>query len=95
MRKNHIKFYNDKKKYQQEKPFGLQVTVFDNNVEQALRKLKKKVSNAGLLQEVKKREYYEKPTQTRKLKKAMAVKREQKRIDKERLKPKRGYKADY
>jgi small subunit ribosomal protein S21 len=91
MRKNHNKFYNDRKKEQKEKPFGLQVAVFDNNVEQALRKLKKKVSNAGLLQEVKKREYYEKPTQKRKLKKAMAVKREQKRMAQVVLPAKRGY----
>lgn len=91
MSKNHGKFYNEKKKFQQEKPFGLQVPVFDGNVDQALRKLKKKVANAGLLLELKKREAYEKPTQKRKLKKTMAVKREKKRIAKELLPAKRGY----
>ena len=92
MRKNHTKFYNNNnKKFQQEQPFGLQVAVFDGNVEQALRKLKKKVANSGLLLEVKKREAYEKPTQKRKVQKAMAVKREKKRLEKELLPPKRGY----
>ena len=93
MRKNHTKFYNNNnKKFQQEQPFGLQVVVFDGNVEQALRKLKKKIANSGLLLlEVKKREAYEKPTQKRKVQKAMAVKREKKRLEKELLPPKRGY----
>jgi small subunit ribosomal protein S21 len=91
MKKNYTKFYNNKNKPQQEKQFGLQVTVFDNNIEQALRKLKKKVSNSGLLQELKKREHYEKPTQLRKIKRAMAIKREERRIAKELLPDKRDY----
>lgn len=92
MRRNNGKFHYDKKNFRQpEKSIGLKVTVFDGNVDQALRKLKKKVANAGLLIELKKREHYEKPTQKRKVKKAMAIKREQKRLDKERLPAKPGY----
>jgi len=94
MRRPQGKFYNKDKKYIPQ-PQGLKVTVIDGDVDRALRKLKKKVANAGLLVELKKREHYEKPTQKKKVKKAIAIKREQKRIDKERLKPKRGYKADY
>lgn len=82
MKENYGKFYNDKKKFQQEDSFGLQVPVVDGKIDQALRKLKKKVANAGLLLELKKREHYEKPTQKRKLKKAMAIKREKVRLEK-------------
>lgn len=44
----------------------------------ALRKFKKAVEKAGILKELKKREYYEKPTAVRKRKKAEGVKRHQK-----------------
>ena len=37
--------------------------------ERALRLFRKKVQNAGIIQEVRKREYYEKPTAKRKRKK--------------------------
>ncbi|MBL0848817.1 MAG: 30S ribosomal protein S21 [Candidatus Liberibacter ctenarytainae] len=41
------------------------VLVRDNNVEQALRVLKKKLQNEGILREVKIKERYEKPCQKR------------------------------
>ena len=46
--------------------------------ERALRIFRKKCQNAGIVQEVRKREYYEKPAEKRKRKKAAAVKRQQK-----------------
>jgi len=46
--------------------------------ERALRIFRKKCLNAGIVQEVRKREYYEKPNQKRKRMKAAAVKRQQK-----------------
>ena len=46
--------------------------------ERALRIFRKKCMNAGIVQEVRKREYYEKPKQKRKRLKAAAVKRQQK-----------------
>ena len=46
--------------------------------ERALRIFRKKCQNAGIVQEVRKREYYEKPNQKRKRLKAAAVKRQQK-----------------
>jgi len=49
---------------------GLNVFVKNDNVEQALRRLKKKVANSGKLQEIKDREQYEKPTTRRKRKKS-------------------------
>ena len=39
----------------------LQVNVKDNNIEQALRNLKKKMQREGLFKEMKLRKHYEKP----------------------------------
>ena len=41
---------------------GLSVTVFNNNVDEALRRLKKKVKNSNMLQELRKKEYFIKPS---------------------------------
>lgn len=43
--------------------------------EQALRRFKKQCEKAGILSELRKREYYEKPSMRRKKKKAQAKKR--------------------
>ena len=40
----------------------IQVTVKDNNLEQALRSLKKKMQREGLYKEMKLRKHYEKPS---------------------------------
>ena len=40
----------------------IQVNVKDNNVEQALRNLKKKMQREGLFKEMKLRKHYEKPS---------------------------------
>ena len=40
----------------------IQVTVKDNNIEQALRNLKKKMQREGLYKEMKLRKHYEKPS---------------------------------
>ena len=40
----------------------LKVTVKDNKVEYALRKLKKKVKDSGLMIELREREFYTKPS---------------------------------
>lgn len=45
----------------------------------ALRRFKRACEKAGVLTELRRREYYEKPTQERKRKKAAAVKRHMKR----------------
>ena len=44
---------------------GLQVRVFNNNVEGALKKFKRIVKDSGLMLELKKKEYYEKPSTKR------------------------------
>ena len=51
---------------------GLIVEVRNNDVNYALRKFKKKVQEDGILQEVRNREYYEKPSLVRKKAKAAA-----------------------
>ena len=57
----------------------------------ALRRFKRACEKAGILTELRRREYYEKPTQERKRKKAAAVKRHLKRISREDAKRKRLY----
>lgn len=56
----------------------MQVLVRDNNVEQALRALKKKLQREGLFKEMKQRRAYEKPSEKRVREKAEAVRRARK-----------------
>jgi small subunit ribosomal protein S21 len=49
----------------------------------ALRRFKRACEKAGVLTELRRREFYEKPTQERKRKKAAAVKRHQKRSNRD------------
>jgi small subunit ribosomal protein S21 len=49
----------------------------------ALRRFKRSCEKAGVLAEVRKREFYEKPTSVRKRKKAAAVKRSLKKVSRE------------
>lgn len=51
--------------------------------EVALRRFKRTCEKAGVLTEVRRREFYEKPTEVRKRKAAAAVKRQAKRVSKE------------
>lgn len=57
----------------------------------ALRRFKRACEKAGVLTELRRREFYEKPTQERKRKKAAAVKRHMKRVSREDSKRKRLY----
>jgi small subunit ribosomal protein S21 len=57
---------------------GRKVLVQDGNTEKALRKFKKKITDSGLLQEVRDRQQYVKPTIQRKLAKSQAKRRWQK-----------------
>ena len=56
----------------------MEVSVRDNNVEQALRALKKKLRREGVFREMKLRRHFEKPSQRRKREKAEAVRRHRK-----------------
>ena len=56
----------------------VQVLVRDNNVDQALKALKKKMQREGIFREMKMRNHYEKPSEKRAREKAEAVRRARK-----------------
>ena len=56
----------------------MQVLVRDNNVDQALRVLKKKMQREGVFREMKVRRHYEKPSERRTREKAEAIRRARK-----------------
>ena len=60
---------NFRKKPKVNRMEGLQVDVYNNNVDKALRILKKKVKDANLFLDLKKKQYYEKPSKKKKRKK--------------------------
>jgi small subunit ribosomal protein S21 len=70
--------------------YGNSVLVPDGNVEKALRKFKKKVQESGLLEDLRARETYEKPTTERKRKKGAAKARWRKQLRSQQL-PKKMY----
>ena len=67
---------------------GRRVQVHDGNWEKALRKFKKKITESGILQEVKDRQEFVKPTIERKLAKNQAVRRWKKYLRDQQLPPK-------
>ena len=73
------------------KNFGLTVEVQNGNVEQALRKFKKKVNNDGKIQEYRDRCEYTKPTTARTKAKKQAASRNKKRVAQEIGRTKRLY----
>ncbi len=56
----------------------MQVLVRDNNVDQALRALKKKLQREGVFREMKLRKNYEKPSERKAREKAESVRRQRK-----------------
>ncbi|MAQ79981.1 MAG: 30S ribosomal protein S21 [Pseudomonadota bacterium] len=56
----------------------MQVSVRDNNVDQALRALKKKMQREGIFREMKLRRNYEKPSERRVREEAEAIRRHRK-----------------
>ena len=56
----------------------MQVQVRDNDVDQALRVLKKKLQREGVFREMKLRQHYEKPSERRAREKAEAIRRARK-----------------
>ena len=60
---------------QSRKEPALKVFVRDNNVDQALRVLKKKLQREGLFRELKRRKAYEKPSERRAREKGEAIRR--------------------
>ena len=65
----------------------MQVLVRDNNVDQALKALKKKMQREGIFREMKFRDHYEKPSEKRAREQAEAVRRARKAMQREGLLP--------
>ena len=69
----------------------MQVLVRDNNVDQALKALKKKMQREGIFREMKIRRHYEKPSEKKTRERAEAIRRlrklERKRLQREGLLP--------
>jgi small subunit ribosomal protein S21 len=61
---------------------GLRVEVKNDNITRAWRKLKKLLQDEGVTQELRDRRFYEKPSEKRNRKKAMAIKRWEKKRQK-------------
>ena len=66
------------------------IRVVDGNVEKALRKFKKQIQESGLLEDLRAKEFYEKPTTERKRKKDAAQARWRKKMRDQEL-PKKLY----
>ncbi|MBF0446882.1 MAG: 30S ribosomal protein S21 [Magnetococcales bacterium] len=58
----------------------MRIDVYDNNVDQAIRVLKKKMIREGMFREMKKRKFFEKPSERKRRKQAEAVRRLRKKI---------------
>ena len=65
---------------------GLSVTVFNNNVERALKVLKKKIKASNLFQDLREKEYYTKPSEIKRHKRNLAKLRNKYNIEKEKAK---------
>lgn len=65
-------------------PKGLAVPVHNNDVNKALRKLKKKIAEEGIVQELKKREFYESKGTRRRKEKEAAIRRHKRNIAKQK-----------
>jgi len=72
-----------------QKSRGTGITVRDGeNINQSLRRFKRKMEEAGTLDTLRAKEFYEKPTTERKRKKGAAKARWRKKLQKESLPPK-------
>jgi len=80
-KKGKKRFHKKRKRIQD--PPGLAVSVVNNNVEFALKRLKKKVKESNLFLDLKKKSFYEKPSKIKREKKNLAILRNKYRNEKE------------
>ena len=73
---------NFRKRKPKDDSIGLSVKVFNNNVDGALRVLKKKVKESNLFLELQKKAYYQKPSKIKREKKNLAKLRNKYKIQK-------------
>ena len=69
------KKFQKKRKPRERQMMGLSVPVYNNNVDIALRKLKKKIKDSNLFLELKRKAYFEKPSKVKREKKNLAMAR--------------------
>ena len=62
-----------KKRRPKDDSVGLSVKVYDNNIEEALRRFKRKVKDSNLMVDIKEKQYYQKPSDIRREKKSKAI----------------------
>jgi len=82
VRQTRLLYFLQQSKRLKYEEIGVQVLVRDNNVDQALRALKKKMQREGIFREMKLRGHYEKPSEKKAREKAEAVRRARKLIRK-------------
>ena len=66
------KKFHKKRKPREKQMMGLSVPVYNNNVDIALKKLKRKVKNSNLFLELKKNSFFEKPSKIKREKRNLA-----------------------
>lgn len=69
--------------YENDNPKGIAVKVHNNDIGKAMRKLKKKIADDGMMQELRQREYYQSKGTKRRLAKLASIRRHQKNRSKE------------
>ena len=75
---------NFRRKPKEKKMNGLQLEVYNNNVDGALRVLKKKVKESNLFLDLREKEYYTKPSEIKRHKKNLAKLRNKYAVEKEK-----------
>jgi small subunit ribosomal protein S21 len=63
-----------------ERLYDMKVIVRDNQIEKAIKDLKRKLTKEGFFSEIKERRFYDKPSVQKKKKQAKAAKRRRKRV---------------
>ena len=63
---------------------GLQIEVYNNEVEKAMKILKRKVKDSNLFIDLRKKEYFEKPSRVKREKRNLAKLRNQYQVQKEK-----------
>ena len=70
------KKFHKKRKPRERQMNGLSVKVYNNNVDMALRKLKKKIKDSDLMLELKEKAYFIKPSKIKREQKNLAIARQ-------------------
>ena len=78
------KKFHKKRKPRERQMNGLRVEVYNNNIDMALRKLKRKIKDGDLMLKLKEKSYFEKPSKLKREKKNLAILRQRYQTQKEK-----------